>query len=266
MIIQNNNLASKSIVPYQKNLGSLARSASRLSTGFKFASASDGTGELGVAHRMRLKHKGTTALLAGMQNGQSLAQSQDEALGHVEDIITRMTELATGAVDPTKSATDRSILETEFRALNSEIDSIADNTNYNGGLLFQTVRTVRVGIETAETVTLSAISLTTMDYASISVSTQVTASAAIISLQSRAASLAMLRVRSRGHAARLERALSFSQDYVANLNNAESAIKDVDIAKESGEFTRSQVTLAASQAVLSQANGLTQGALQFLNF
>jgi flagellin len=266
MIIQNNNLANKSVIPYQKNVGNLARSAARLSTGHKFASASDGTGELGVAHGMKVKHKGTNALLAGMQNGQSVAQSQDEAMTGVEDIITRMMELASGAVDPTKGTTDRAILEAEFRALDSEVADIAANTNYNGSLLFQTARTVRIGVETAETVTLSAVNLSNLSFNTLSVSTVTTASAAIISLQARADSLAALRVRSRGHAARLERSLSYTQDYAANLSNAESAIKDVDVAKESGEFTKAQVTVAASQAVLAQANGLTQGALQFLNF
>jgi flagellin len=266
MIIQNNNLANKAYVPYQNNINYLARSAARLSTGRKFASAADGTGELGVAHRMRMNHKGANALLSGQQNARSLSQSQDEIMQQVEDVVTRMQELATSAVDPTKTVTDRTALENEFRALSTEVELTSANTQYNGGLLFQTARTVRLGVAASETMTLSAINLSNLSFTSLSVSTVATASAAIISLLGRAASLAVLRSRSRGHAARLERTLSFTQDYVANLSNAESAIRDVDVAKESGEFTKTQVTMAAAQAVLAQANGLTQGAMAFLNF
>ncbi len=266
MIIQNNHLASKAYVPYQTNINHLGRSAARLSTGRKFASAADGSGELGVAHRMRLNYKGSATLLSGMQNARSLSQSQDEIMTQVEDIITRMQELATSAVDPTKTAADRTSLENEFRILSTEVAEVSANTQYNGGLMFQTARTIRLGVDATETMTLSAVNLSNLSFTSLSVSTVAVASAAIISLAGRAASLAVLRSRSRGHAARLERTLSFTQDYISNLTNAESAIRDVDVAQESGEFTRAQVVVAASQAVLAQANGITQGALAFLNF
>lgn len=266
MIINNNNIANRQFVPYANNLTSLAKSAQRLSTGLNFANASDGTGDLGVAHKMRMNHRGTTQLLSGMQNAASLAQTQDDLLGQVEDIITRMTELAASSVDPTKSSTDRDVLENEFRQLGTEIAEVAANSQYNGDAIFGNARTVRLGYETAEVMNLSAIALATMDFASISVSTQTLASAAIISLASRSGSLSLMRTKARGFGARLERTKAFANDYIANVANAESAIKDVDIAAESGRFTAEQVKLAASQAVLAQSNGITQGALQFLQF
>jgi flagellin len=266
MIIQNNNLAAKAFVPYQNNISSLGRSAARLSTGKKYASAIDGSGDLGVSHRMRLNYRGSKTMLAGMQNARSLAQSQDEIMQQVEDIITRMQELATSAVDPTKTAADRAALNNEFRVLSSEVASVAANTNYNGGLMFQTARTIRLGVASGETMTQSAINLSNLSFTTLSVNNVTAASAAIAGLATRAGSLSVLRSRARGHAARLERTLSFTQDYISNLTNAESAIRDADVAQESGEFTRAQVVVAASQAVLAQANGITQGALSFLQF
>jgi flagellin len=266
MIIQNNNLAQKAYVPYRNNINTLARSAARLSTGRKYASAADGTGDLGVAHKMRLNHKGTAALSSGMQNAKSLSDSQDEILQQVEDVITRMQELAASAVDPTKNASDRTALENEFRALSTEVAGVAATARYNDGLLFQTDRTVRVGLNAGETFSLSQIKLSNISFTSISVSTVATADAALLSLATRAGSLAIYRSKARAHGARLERTMSSSTDYVANLKNAESSIRDIDVAVESGEFTKAQVTVAASQAVLAQANGVTQGALAFLNF
>ncbi len=266
MIIQNNHLAAKAYIPYRNNVGSLARSAAKLSTGRRYASAVDGVGELGVAHQMRLNYKGTAAMLSGMQNGKSMSDSQDEIMQQVEDIITRMQELAASAVDPTKTAANRTSLENEFRALSLEVAEVSATARYNDGLLFQTARTVRVGLNTAEVFNLSAIKLSNISFTSLSVSTTAVADAALVSLASRAASLAVFRSKARGHAARLERTLSYTQDYIANLTNAESAIRDIDVAVESGNFTKAQVQVAASQAILAQANGVTQGALAFLQF
>lgn len=266
MIVNNNNIANRSYAPYQSNLSNLTRSAARLSTGQKHASVTDGSGELGVAHRMRNNIRGTNALLSAMQDAQGLAQTQDDILANVGDIITRMVELSTSAVDPTKSAADRDALDIEFQTLADEVADVAADAMYNGNRLFETTRTVRVGMEATDIIVLSAIQLSLLTFGALGISTVALASAALVSLESRVTSLAVLRARSRGHASRMERTLDYTRNYIANLSSAESALSDIDVAQETGEYTKTQVAMNVSQAVLAQTNNLPQGALQFLNF
>lgn len=266
MIINNNNIAGKSYTNYSQNLQSLSESASRLSTGEKFANQSHGAGELGIAHRFRNNYVGTNALLSGFVNADSLVKTQDEILQSVEEIITRMQEMAATGVDPTKTDDDRDALEVEFRQLSTEVANVALNAQFNGGRVFQTNRTLRVGMETGELMSLSQIQLSLLTFTSISLSTITTASAAIISLRSRAKSLVTLRAKSRSYSDRITRMLSYTRDYVANLSEAESALKNIDVAVESGNYTKKQVLLNSSQAILASANGLPQQALRFLDF
>jgi flagellin len=263
MIIQNNGTASSVYVPYADAISNLQQSAQRLATGKNFASAADGTGELGVADRMKLNIAGTNALIATMENASGYASTQDEILSHVADIVTRMSELAASAIDPTKTAADRAALNAELRSLDTEVAALASNSKYNGTALFDTTTTVRIGTEITDTIQFSAVSLGALTFVTVSLNNVTVASAALISLQGKAASLNILRNRSRSHNARVDRTVSFTQNYVANLSNAESKIRDVDIAKETGEFTTKQVLLQGAQSVLAQMNGISQQSLQF---
>lgn len=264
MIINNNAIAKNLYTPYTKSINALNRSATRLSTGKKHASAVDGTGDLGVALRMKMNVQGTKSLFSGMQNALGLSNTQDEILGDVADIVTRMQELAAAAVDPTKSQANRNALQSEFTQLSNEVIAVAANTQYNEGAMFGTARTLRIGMETGETMTLSSIALAGLTFAAMSISSVTGASAAIISLRSRANSLNTLRTKARGHAARIERTIGYTTEYVSQLSNAESSIVDIDVAQETAEFIKNQVVISSAQAVISQSNGLTQSALTFL--
>lgn len=266
MIINNNRMANRTYVPYAVNLKNLEKSAKRLATGERFANSTEGMGELSVADRLRLQVVGTQATLAGMNSAMGYASTQDDILGQVADIITRMKELSASAIDPTKSSSDRSALNAEFRALDSEVQALAANSKYNGVDLFDNQTTVRVGLESTDTVTFASVSLSLLTFVTLSLNSVTTASAALTALDTRMGSLNAMRVTSRTQGARVERAMTIAQSYVANIQNAHSAIRDIDIAQETGEFTKRQVMLSASQAILAQANTQPQNALQFLQF
>lgn len=264
MIIHNNTISAKAYVPYTQTLSNLNKSAQRLATGERFANPSDGSGELGVADRFRLNIVGTNAILNTMENAIGYSDTQDSILNSVSDIITRMNELAASAVDATKTTADRAALDAEFRALDSEVANYASNSKYNGTNLFGTTTTIRVGTESTDTIQFSAVNLANLTFTKMSVGTATAASAALTALQTRSGSLAVLRNKARTHNARTERTLSFTRDYVANLTNSESKIRDIDLAVETSEFTKSQVLVQAAQSVIAQTNQLSQNALRFL--
>jgi len=264
MIIHNNSLAGRAYAPYTQTISNLAKSAQKLATGNAFANATDGTGELGVADRMRLNILGAGSIVSTMENALGFASTQDDIMGAVSDIIGRMNELAASAVDATKTTADRTALNVEFRALDSEIQNYANASKYNGLSLFQKSIAIRTGVEATDTVDFSAIDLSLLTFVTLSVTTAANASIALVSLRGRAASLQVLRNKARSNNARIERTLGITRGYIANLSNSESKIRDVDIAQETGEFTKNQVLVQAAQSVLAQVNQLSQNALRFL--
>lgn len=251
--------------PYTQNIRNLAKSAQRLATGEKYIAATDGSGQLGIADRMRNNIRGASALLSSMQDAIGYSSTQDEILGHVADIVARMNELAAAGVDSTKTSDDREALHAEYTALSTEVADIANKSRYNGQKLFDTTLTIRVGVEATDIVSFSAVALSLLTFGAGSLSTAAKASLALSTLAIRAASLAILRNRSRSHNVRIERAVNYTQSYLTNLQSAESAIRDIDVALETGEFTKQQVMVSAGQAVIAQSNNLIQGAQRFLN-
>jgi len=262
MILFSNPTQAKSYVPYNQLSRSIEWSAKRLASGNNFANPTDGTGELGVADRMRLTIVGTNAMISGMENAANYSATQDEVMNHVQDILTRLSELAASAVDPTKTTADRTALNTEFRSLNDEVNDLT-GSQYNGTKLFGTATTIRVGVETSDVVNFSQVDLSALTFTTMSILSVTTASAALISLKSRATSLTQLRNIARGHYSRMQRLVSITQSYSANLQNSNDIIRDVDVARETGNFSKLQVMRSAAQSVIAQANNLTQGDLRF---
>ncbi|MDF2550333.1 MAG: flagellin domain protein [Chlamydiales bacterium] len=266
MIIQNNKISGAAYVPYLKSLNNLSDSAARLASGHKSASPSDGTGELGVADQMRRRIQGTQAIVATMENALGYSATQDQVLSNVSDMIARMAELSASAVDTTKVTADRVSLDAEFKSLSNEVTLLATNSKYNGQNLFGTALTIRIGIESTDTASFSAISLGALTFGSMSLINATVASAALSTLKTRAASLASLRNKARSHYGRIERTMDVTQVYLNGLSDAESAIRDVDVAQETSNFMKQQMLMNAGQSVIAQANGLVQSAQRFFQF
>ena len=157
----NTNIAS---INAQRNLGlsatSLATSMQRLSSGLRVNSAKDDAAGLAIAERMNTQIKGLTVASRNANDGISLAQTAEGALGKVGDMLQRMRELAVQASNATNSAADRKALQAEVRQLSDEIDRVAKQTTFNGtkildgsfvGAVFQ------VGANSGDNVTLGAL-------------------------------------------------------------------------------------------------------------
>lgn len=259
-----NNIANKTYVHTLSNINNLQKSAERLASGDKYANASEGAGEIGVSDLLRLEISGNQTILNTLQNAGGFAATQDAILGQVAEIADRMYEIAAAAVDPMKSTAERVALNNEFTALSTEVASIAGTSKYNGINLFDNSVSIRIGTDSTDVFSFASVALSLLTFGSMSVGTVTAASAALSTIALRVGSLADLRATARTNNGRVQRTLLYTQDYIANIENAESAIRDVDVAKEASEFARQQVILSAGQSVLSQANGLTQGLLRFL--
>ena len=171
----NTNIVS---INAQRNLGlsgnSLSTSMQRLSSGLRVNSAKDDAAGLAIAERMNTQIRGLTVAARNANDGISLAQTAEGALGKVGDMLQRMRELAVQASNATNSASDRAALQAEVDQMVGEIDRVAKQTTFNGqsllnggfaGGLFQ------VGANAGDNITVNAITnatakgLAKIDYA-----------------------------------------------------------------------------------------------------
>lgn len=263
MFIKNNQIANQLYVPYTRNLRNLGQSARRLSTGEKYPTNADGGGELGVADRWQSVIRGTNKLVDGMENTMGYLAVQDESVVQAANILQRMNELAASSLDLTKNTNDRIALDAEFQALENEFSTLYQR-KYNGISLFGRSVDVRIGISAGDNITLSTISMAALTFGSMALSQLASASSAILSLTARISSLNVFRAKAGNNSNEMTRVIDFTRQFVRQLGNAENFVRNIDIALEAGNFTKQQVILAASQSILSQANGLVQSGLQFL--
>ena len=161
----NTNIASMNA---QRNLGlsagSLATSMQRLSSGLRVNSAKDDAAGLAISERMNTQVKGLSVAARNSNDGISLAQTAEGALGKVGDMLQRMRELAVQSGNATNSKSDREALQAEVDQLRDEIDRVAKQSNFNGtkildgsfsGAVFQ------VGANSGENITVGALTNTT---------------------------------------------------------------------------------------------------------
>ena len=154
----------------QRNLGlsgnSLATSMQRLSSGLRVNSAKDDAAGLAIAERMNTQVKGLAVASRNANDGISLAQTAEGALGKVGDMLQRMRELAVQSGNATNSKTDREALQAELKQLRDEVDRVAKTTSFNGSKLLDgsfTGAVFQVGANYGDNITVGALANTKVD-------------------------------------------------------------------------------------------------------
>jgi flagellin len=148
----------------QRNLSmsanSLATSMQRLSSGLRVNSAKDDAAGLAIAERMNSQVRGLSVAARNANDGVSLAQTAEGALGKIGDMVQRVRELAVQSSNATNNNTDRAALQSEVSQLMSEIDRVANTTTFNGTKLIDgsfTSAIFQVGANADEKITVSSI-------------------------------------------------------------------------------------------------------------
>lgn len=155
----------------QRNLatsqGSLSTSMQRLSSGLRINSAKDDAAGLAIAERMTSQVRGLNQAARNANDGISLAQVAEGALGNASTTLQRIRELAVQAANATNSASDRAALNAEVNQLTSELDRIAKTAQFNGQNILDgtfTSSTFQVGANANQTITATTGNFTTASY------------------------------------------------------------------------------------------------------
>ncbi len=271
-LIINNNPSS---LAAQRNLSvntlGLARSVERLSSGLRITRAADDAAGLGLSETLRAHVRSINQAIRNSSDGISLTQIADGAASTAGSLLARLRELASQSSSGTVGATERSYIDQEFLALRSEIDRIAQVTEFNGQALLSGSSinfTVQVGFKsgTGNTLTLSLNDLTisSLGISSVNVSTAANAQSALGNIDSAISAIATARAEYGSIQNRFEATIASLQVTSETLTAAESRIRDADIAYETSIFTKNQILVQTGIAVLAQANTLPQQALALL--
>ena len=133
MRIQHNIMAMNAYRNYNNNTSALSKNLEKLSSGYKINRAGDDAAGLAISEKMRAQITGLKAASKNVKDGVSLVKTAEGALQEVHDMLNRMDSLATQSANGTyDDAVDRKNLQKEVDALRSEIDRIADSSNFNG--------------------------------------------------------------------------------------------------------------------------------------
>jgi flagellin len=269
----NTNTAANSAVRYL-NINSAQESSalSKLSSGSRITSASDDAA--GLAISTRISSDITTLQQAATNTSEATAilQTADGGASNISDILARMKSLASESASGTVTDSSRTYINSEFSQLTSEINSIASGTRYSsqslldGSSVFASGVSVLVGSQSTDTITISLSSLTSasLGVSTLDVSTQADANTALTALDSAINTVSA----ARADIGAQESRFNFSADSIStqtqNLQAANSAISDVDIASEQATLSSAEVKTQAAVSAEAAANQMPQYLLKLL--
>ena len=279
----NTNLASLNA---QRNLngsqGSLATSMQRLSSGLRVNSAKDDAAGLAIAERMNAQSRGMNSAIRNANDGISLAQVAEGALGKSADLLQRMRELAVQSANDTNTDDDRLSLDKEFGELAKEVQRVLGGTTFNGKSVVGSdagTLTFQIGANTttADSIVISTTDLTTngtiVSVAGSDVDgtgrmtigdSTVDFDAVLNGIDDALDKINSERAVLGATQSRFDAIISNLQIGIENQSAARSRIMDADFAVETANLSRAQVLQQAGNAMVAQANQLPQQVLSLL--
>ena len=270
MRIQHNISALNSHRNLMNNNSAVSKNLEKLSSGYRINRAGDDAAGLAISEKMRAQITGLETAQKNAEDGVSLVQTAEGALTEVHSMLNRMVELATQSANGTYSDANRAEMQKEIKALTEEVNRISTTSNFNGTKLFDTKKTVGLHVgESADagnsvTVTLEQMNATSLTIDKLDIGTAAKAKDAITTINAAIDKVSSMRADFGALQNRLEHTINNLGVQTENITAAESRIRDVDMAKEMMAYTKNNILVQSSQAMLAQANQVPQGVLQLL--
>ena len=272
MIINHNISALNAHRQLGVNNNAVQKSLEKLSSGLRINRAGDDAAGLAISEKMRNQIRGMEQAQRNAQDGISLIQTAEGALNETHAMLQRMAELYTQAANETYTDDDAAKIQAEIEQLTQQIDSIANQTQFNTKKLLDGTLTdpvvFQVGANDGETIELTlsdnTVSGLGLDALADLDGTNATAAANLATVQNAINTVSENRSNLGAVQNRLEHTINNLGTSAENLTAAESRIRDTDMAKEMMEFTKNNILTQAAQAMLAQAQQIPQGVLQLL--
>jgi flagellin len=248
-------------------------SLEKLSSGYRINRAADDAAGLAISQGLQSQIGGLGVAVNNAQDAISVVQTADGALTETQSILQRMRNLAVQAASGgSQDANAQAASQTEFAQLQSEIDRIANTTNFDSQNLLDGSYsgTFQVGANNTAndqiTVDLTGSPMTTagLGIDTAAVSDTASAQASIDSIDAAITSVSTTRATLGAYQNRFQHTVNNLNVEVENLTASNSRIQDTDMASEMVKFTQSQILSQAGTAMLAQANQEPQSILKLL--
>ena len=269
MVVQHNLTAMNTNRQLGITVNDQAKSTEKLSSGYRINRAGDDAAGLSISEKMRSQIRGLDKASTNAQDGISAIQTAEGALNEAHAILQRMNELATQAANDTNTTSDRGAISKEIASLTSELDRIAQTTQFNTMNLLSgsfSSKKLQVGALSGQTIEISISSMdsTALSVNGLAVGSNASASSAMTKIQAAISKVSAQRSDLGAIQNRLEHTIKNLDTTSENTSAAESRIRDVDMAKEMVTYSKNNILAQAGQSMLAQANQSNQGVLSLL--
>ncbi len=272
-VIGTNTAAMRSANASSSASKMLSTAMERLSTGKRINSAKDDAAGLAIASSMTAQVRGMTQGVRNANDGISMAQTAEGALGEVSNMVQRMRELTVQALNGTNDTDAKTNIKSEMDQLSTQITDTLANTKFNGQALFvgTTNTKIQAGANAGDSVTIKASNLS----ASADITAVAGATAAAIDVTTATdadltkfdtalKTIATTRADLGAVQNRLESTVNNLTTNITSLTDARSRIEDADFSAETTALAKQQILSQASTAMLAQANQSQQGVLKLI--
>jgi flagellin len=285
MIINHNMSAINAQRVQSDSVKDVTKSMEKLASGMRINRAGDDASGLAVSEKMRAQIRGLNQASRNASDGISFIQTTEGYLQESQDILQRVRELSVQSSNGIYTAQDRQQIQVEVSQLVDEIDRVASHAQFNGMNMLTGAYAKEEGTNQVPgsmyfhiganvdqrtrvfigTMTATALGLRDLgDGKKISLASPDEANRAIMTLDSALNKVSKQRADLGAYQNRLEFAVKGIDVASENTQASESRIRDVDMAKQMVDYTRSQILVQSGNAMLAQANQRSQSTLQLL--
>lgn len=271
----NTNVASLNA---QRNLRGtrlgMQQSLEKLSSGQRINRAGDDAAGLAISENLKAQIRGLGQAERNAEDGISLVQIAEGALGEVSNILIRLRELSVQAASDTIGGTERKFLNVEFEQLTSEVDRIANSTEFNRVPLLNgtgAVFDIQIGTRNdpiSDRLTFDAssadVNVAALGLNLASVADKISAQNSLSSIDQAIISVSGIRADFGALQNRLQSTVNNIATSIENLSAANSRVRDTDVAAETANLTKQNILMTAGTSVLAQANTSTNSALSLI--
>lgn len=262
----------------QRNLHStrnnMQKTLEQLSSGQRINRAGDDAAGLAISENLKAQIRGLGQAERNAADGISLVQIAEGGLSEGSNILIRLRELAVQAASDTIGSTERKFLNVEFEQLVSEMDRIANSTEFNRVPLLNgtgAVFDIQIGTRNdplSDRLTFDAssadVNVAALGLNLASVADKISAQNSLSAIDQAIVSVSGIRADFGALQNRLQSTVNNIQISIENLSAANSRVRDTDVAKATAELTKNNILMQAGTSVLAQANQSTTSALSLI--
>ncbi len=285
MVVNTNISAINANRTLKWRTGDLQKVSAKIASGVRINSAGDDASGLAVSEKMKTQIRGLSQAVRNVGDGVSFIQTTEGYLQETQDIMQRIRELAVQSANGIYTDSDRLMIQVEVSQLVDEINRVASHAQFNtmnmltgrfasteNGAAPAASMWIQMGANMDErrrmyigTMTALALGVIDANGTSLSISTPNSANVAIGKADEALTKISKQRADLGAYQNRLEITARGLMIGYENTVDAESRIRDTDMAEASVQYARDQILMQANISALAQANASTQGVLQLLN-